>query len=93
MGMSQDYKLAVKHGSNTVRIGRAILNNFLNSAILIPCKIQEKKVETTKPTYCFGMYMFDYRNFRSFYYQITQLLIQIQRQKQSINITKRLRLS
>ena len=24
MGMSQDYKLAVKHGSNTVRIGRAI---------------------------------------------------------------------
>ena len=24
MGMSQDYKLAVKHGSNTVRIGHAI---------------------------------------------------------------------
>ena len=24
MGMSQDYKLAVKHGSNPVRIGRAI---------------------------------------------------------------------
>ena len=24
MGMSQDYKLAIKHGSNTVRIGRAI---------------------------------------------------------------------
>ena len=24
MGMSQDYKLAIKHGWNTVRIGRAI---------------------------------------------------------------------
>ncbi|PCG19222.1 YggS family pyridoxal phosphate-dependent enzyme [Brachyspira sp. G79] len=30
MGMSSDYELAIKHGSNMVRIGSSFLGNFLN---------------------------------------------------------------